>query len=129
MYSQVIVDMMYFTCLQEIQGCSSWQSGPMLLGDVVQQFWERQVPAAATAAVGSAMGARGTSQCTDAALPTAPAAGAAPQGATAPMLSAAGAANPASSQAAVSSRYRSDFQELQPLGRGGFGIVVAAINR
>lgn len=31
--------------------------------------------------------------------------------------------------AVVHSRYRSDFQELHPLGRGGFGVVVAAINR
>jgi hypothetical protein len=30
---------------------------------------------------------------------------------------------------ALASRYRSDFQELHKLGRGGFGVVVAAINR
>jgi hypothetical protein len=29
----------------------------------------------------------------------------------------------------VMSRYRSDFEELRPLGRGGFGVVVAAMNR
>lgn len=26
-------------------------------------------------------------------------------------------------------RYRGDFQELQRLGKGGFGVVVAAVNR
>lgn len=31
--------------------------------------------------------------------------------------------------AAASSRYLSDFEELQVLGRGGYGVVVAAINR
>lgn len=33
------------------------------------------------------------------------------------------------SGAALSSRYRSDFQELYRLGKGGFGVVVAAVNR
>jgi hypothetical protein len=42
---------------------------------------------------------------------------------------AAAAAAGSSAAAALLSRYRSDFQELQPLGRGGFGVVVAAINR
>ncbi|KIZ01806.1 putative serine/threonine-protein kinase GCN2 [Monoraphidium neglectum] len=32
-------------------------------------------------------------------------------------------------QAAAASRYRSDFVELRRLGRGGFGVVVAATNR
>ena len=46
--------------------------------------------------------------------------------------SAAAAAAAAAVVAAASlmpSRYRSDFQELARLGRGGFGVVVAAINR
>ncbi len=30
---------------------------------------------------------------------------------------------------AAASRYTTDFQELRRLGRGGFGVVVAAINR
>jgi hypothetical protein len=34
----------------------------------------------------------------------------------------------AASAAAVS-RYRSDFQEMNRLGQGGFGVVVAAVNR
>lgn len=46
---------------------------------------------------------------------------------------AAGAASSAtaalSGTAAPSSRYHSDFQELHQLGRGGFGVVVAAMNR
>jgi hypothetical protein len=45
---------------------------------------------------------------------------------------AAGLVPPAAAVAAgqvALSRYRSDFQELNPLGRGGFGVVVAAINR
>jgi hypothetical protein len=31
--------------------------------------------------------------------------------------------------AAAVSRYRGDFQELNRLGQGGFGVVVAAVNR
>lgn len=31
--------------------------------------------------------------------------------------------------AAAVSRYRSDFQEMNRLGQGGFGVVVAAVNR
>lgn len=42
---------------------------------------------------------------------------------------AAAAAAAATAAAAPLSRYRSDFAELRRLGRGGFGVVVAAINR
>lgn len=31
--------------------------------------------------------------------------------------------------AAAVSRYRGDFQELNRLGQGGFGVVVAAVNK
>jgi hypothetical protein len=49
-------------------------------------------------------------------------------GAAAGLTAPAAAATAAAGQVALS-RYRSDFQELNPLGRGGFGVVVAAINR
>ena len=40
------------------------------------------------------------------------------------------AAGPAGPQLAwPASRYESDFSELKQLGRGGYGVVVAAINR
>lgn len=36
---------------------------------------------------------------------------------------------PPNAAAAALSRYRADFQETERLGKGGFGVVVAAINR
>ncbi|KAG1662775.1 hypothetical protein FOA52_006801 [Chlamydomonas sp. UWO 241] len=44
-------------------------------------------------------------------------------------ISGAVGAGGAIGQQPTASRYRTDFEELQRLGKGGFGIVVAAINR
>ncbi|KAI8469455.1 MAG: hypothetical protein J3K34DRAFT_459347 [Monoraphidium minutum] len=77
----------------------------------LRRFWDR-------AALGAA------APVAAAAAPPAPPAQAAAAGAAAapPQL-------PVAAAAAMASRYRSDFQELHRLGRGGFGVVVAAINR
>eukprot|EP00955_Chlamydomonas_euryale_P113664 366229-Chlamydomonas_euryale.AAC.17 len=48
---------------------------------------------------------------------------------TAARLASSGAANEFGAPATPASRYRTDFQELSRLGKGGFGVVVAAINR
>lgn len=102
---------------------------------VVQQFWNRAAQEAAAA--GTVADASSSSHAAaamqgqllgHAGATPAPAGDPAVQRGTAGLLSATDAAQP-TAQAAVNSRYRSDFQELQALGRGGFGIVVAAINR
>jgi hypothetical protein len=108
--------------LQEIQECCKSEALPKTSPDqLLQLFWDRQAQAAAAEASAAAAAAAGT----------APAA--APVRSEAVVAAAAGVPGGATAAAAggqaALSRYRSDFQELHPLGRGGFGVVVAAINR
>ncbi|KAF8070961.1 GCN2 [Scenedesmus sp. PABB004] len=106
---------------QEIARCCTPEVLPKPAGDeLLQLFWARGAQAGASAAA-------------PAAAPGEQAAAAARAGA-APAQSPAGAgggagATPAAAAATALSRYASDFQELQRLGRGGFGVVVAATNR
>eukprot|EP00879_Flechtneria_rotunda_P030815 GHRR01033504.1.p1 GENE.GHRR01033504.1~~GHRR01033504.1.p1 ORF type:complete len:440 (+),score=169.37 GHRR01033504.1:313-1632(+) len=125
--------------LQEIQACCKPDMlPPSTASRVLQLFWDckSQRAAAEASAAAARHGAvaqrapHGGSARHDLPQPAAAVAAAAQravagQGAAAPGSQAAGLAI---GLAAVS-RYRSDFQEMTALGRGGFGVVVAAINR
>jgi hypothetical protein len=109
--------------LQEIQECCKPEVLPKTSPDqLLQLFWDRQAQAAAAEASAAAAAA-----ATPAATPVRAETAGTP-GAAAGTAAAGPAAAATAGQAALS-RYRSDFQELHPLGRGGFGVVVAAINR
>jgi hypothetical protein len=100
--------------MQEIQQSSSagaaaqQQQHP---SQVLKMFWDRQAAQAAAAALAAA-----------AASTAAPAAVSALPGASSALT---GSLTPPSTV----SRYRSDFREENRLGQGGFGVVVAAVNR
>lgn len=79
---------------------------------VLKLFWDRQAAQAAAAALAAA--------ASSAAPPTA-GLSELPGSSAAQLLSGA--------PPAAVSRYRSDFKEENRLGQGGFGVVVAAVNR
>lgn len=124
---------------QEIQE-SSTPEAPLATqqphpSQVLQQFWNRQ----AAAAAGSSLALAPSSTTAGTATSSEPASSitagmvlpAAFSGlVTGPRAAALGqpSLQPQPLATAVS-RYRSDFQELNRLGQGGFGVVVAAVNR
>lgn len=140
--------------LQEIQE-SSTADAPAAVqqphpGQVLRLFWDRQAAQAAAAAAGSdTTFATGTTSATAATLSSEPMSTATAGGllgASSAMRTGSGAAAAAAAATAAAatlgqqqqqlaaaagalSRYRSDFQELNRLGQGGFGVVVAAVNR
>jgi hypothetical protein len=125
--------------LQEIQE-SSTSEAPLAAqqphpSQVLQQFWNRNAAAAAgsnlalapsSTTAGTATSSEPASSITAAMVLPAAVSGLA----TGPLAAALGQ-QPLQPQplAAAVSRYRSDFQELNRLGQGGFGVVVAAVNR
>lgn len=111
--------------------------------EVLKLFWDRQAAAAAAAAAAATSVALGSSTATAPTVtslnPTTVSLTAAGlHSASAGMRPGSGAAGAAAhlgqqpqfaAAAAAVSRYRSDFQEMNRLGQGGFGVVVAAVNR
>jgi hypothetical protein len=104
---------------------------------VLKLFWDRQAAVApgsstATAPTVTSMNpttvsltAAGLHSVSAGMRPGSGAAGAAATGAAAHL----GQQPQFAAAAAAVSRYRSDFQEINRLGQGGFGVVVAAVNR
>lgn len=145
-----------FCNLQEIQECSTADAAPTAQphpSQVLKLFWDRQAAAAAgsaslaTASTATVLTASDPASSSMATTTTATAAGLLGGGASAGMRTGSGAAAAVAAATAAAaaiggadaavgaqglsglSRYRTDFEELIKLGQGGFGVVVAAVNR
>ena len=105
---------------------------------VLRSFWQPRAAAAASASLGSSSSVGAVASAADLKTKTGgagaagrdggPGAGSSSQQQQQPGAKAGTVGAPASASSGLVSRYRTDFRDEQRLGKGGFGVVVGAIN-